>query len=220
MNYDSKLGAADIEVFTHLGIPSDLIARAGVERVTDQEAREQYGIIGYGDRAGIIFPYFDPVDGQRRTTRLRRDNPEIEDGKPKNKYISAYGDRRHLYFVPGCADLLRDNAVPIVLVEAEKSALTLTAWAERTSRKILPAAMGGCWGWRGRIGKVENSNGGRVDEVGPIPDLRHCTGRKVYVLLDANASSNSKVQQAQAALVRQLQRQRASVVVLNLPPLE
>ena len=220
MNSVGKLTTVDIEAFSRLGIPADLIARACVERVTDPEAREKYGITGYGDRAGIVFPYFDPVDGQRRTVRLRRDSPEIEDGKPKNKYISAYGDRRHLYFVPGCATLLRDTMVPIVLVEAEKSALALTAWAERTGRKILPAAMGGCWGWRGRIGKAENSNGGRVDEVGPIPDLRHCTGRKVYVLLDANASCNSRVQQARAALVRQLERQTASVLVLNLPASE
>jgi hypothetical protein len=220
MNFASKLTAVDIEALSRLGIPADLIARAGVERVTDYEAREKYGITGYGDRSGLVFPNFDPADGRRRTARLRRDSPEIEDGKPKNKYISAYGDRRHLYFVPECDTLLRDATVPIVLVEAEKSVLALTAWAERTSRKILPAAMGGCWGWRGRIGKVENSNGERVDEVGPIPDLRHCTGRKVYVLLDANVSSNSKVQQAQAALVRQLQRQMASVVVLNLPASE
>jgi hypothetical protein len=222
MNSISKLTSADIEAFSRLGVPADLIARAGVERVTDHEARKKYGITGYGygDRSGLVFPNFDPADGRRRTARLRRDNPEIEEGKPKNKYISAYGDRRHLYFVPGCDTLLRDATVPIVLVEAEKSALALTAWVERTGRKILPVAMGGCWGWRGRIGKAENSNGERVDELGPIPDLRHCAERKVYVLLDANVSSNSRVQQARVALVRQLQRQLASVVVLDLPAVE
>jgi hypothetical protein len=220
MNSVSKLTAADIEAFSCLGIPADLIARAGIERVADHEGREKYGIIGHGDRAGIVFPYFDPIDGKRRTARLRRDNPEIEDGKPKNKYISAYGDRPHLYFVPGCADLLRDNAVPIVLVEAEKSALALTALAERTGRRILPVAMGGCWGWHGRIGKVENTQGERVDEVGPLPDLRFCNSRRALVLLDSNASTNTKVQQARAALVRQLRSQGADVRVLNLPPSE
>src|ERR1700687_90179 len=136
MNSTSKLTAADIEAFSRLCIPADLIGRAGVERVTDHEAREKFGVSGYGDRAGIVFPYFDPVDEQRRTARLRRDNPEIEDGKPKNKYISAYGDRRHLYFVPGCGTLLGDAAVPIVLVEAGESALALTSLADRTGRKI------------------------------------------------------------------------------------
>jgi len=74
--------------------------------------------------------------------------------------------------------------------------------------------MGGCWGWRGRIGKVENSNGERVDEVGPIADLRWASnGRKTYVLFDANASTNPKVQQARAALVRELRKQGADVLV-------
>jgi len=147
----SAFTASDIKTFSSLRIPIDLITRAGVERVTNHDAREKYGIRSHGDLAGIVFPYFDPANGQRRTARLRRDNPEIENGKPKNKYISAFGDRRHLYFVPACDELLRDIAVPVVLVEAEKSALALTAWAERTGRKILPVAMGGCWAWRGRI---------------------------------------------------------------------
>ncbi len=112
------------------------------------------------DMSGIVFPYFDPVTSQRVTARLRRDNPEIEDGKAKNKYISAYADRRHLYFVPGSGDLLRDTAVPIVLVEAEKSALALTAWAERAGRKQLAVGLGGCWGFKGRIGKAPTPNGG------------------------------------------------------------
>jgi hypothetical protein len=77
-------------------------------------------------------------------------------------------------------------------MEVEKSALALTAWVERIGRRILPVAIGGCWGWRGRIGKVENSNGLRVDEVGPIPDLRHCAGREIYVLLDATRSAIQK----------------------------
>ena len=78
------------------------MAKAHVQRLTDQQARE-YGIKGSltSDMSGVIFPYFDPTTGQRVTARLRRDNPEVEDGNSKNKYISAYADRRHLYFVPG-----------------------------------------------------------------------------------------------------------------------
>jgi hypothetical protein len=129
----SSLTAGDIATFFRLGITADLIERARLERVTDREAREKYGINGHGDRSGIVFPYLDPADGVRHTARLRRDNPEMEDGKPKNKYISPYGDRRHLYFVPGGSELLRDASVPIVLVEAEKSALALTAWGTHGS---------------------------------------------------------------------------------------
>jgi hypothetical protein len=207
-------------MFRKLGIPPELPERAGVERVTDAEAREKYGITGNGDMAGIVFPYRDPLTGVRCTARLRRDNPEIEDGKPKNKYLCPYGDRHHLYFPPGCAERVRDSTVPIVLVEAEKSALALTAWGERRGRKILPVAMGGCWGWRGRIGKVANADGERVDEVGPLPELRTIVtaSRKVYVLLDTNCSTNPTVQRARAALVHFLKQQCAKAHVLDLPP--
>ena len=141
-----RLTPEDLARFARLGINEELLAAAGVQRVTNREAREKYGITGHGDMAGILFPYGSPLTGTRCTARLRRDNPEIEDGRPKNKYISAYGDRRHLYLVPGCADLVSDFTVPIVLVEAEKSALALTAWGERVGRKMLPVAMGGVLG--------------------------------------------------------------------------
>ena len=154
----SWLTPTDLAAFSRLGIPLDLLLLAGVQRITDQEAREKYGIRGpvSSDMSGIVFPYFSFVTGARVTARLRRDNPEIEEGKEKNKYISAYGDRKHLYFPPGAADKLQSPDAPIVLVEAEKSALALTAWAERTAQNLLAVAMGGCWGWRGRIGKREN----------------------------------------------------------------
>src|SRR5437667_12638648 len=137
-----NLTPADLAMFLRLGIPAELLNRAGIERVTDREARERFGIVGYGDMSGIVFPYMDPMNGHRWTARVRRDNPEIEGRKPRNKYISAYGDRRHLYFPPGSAELMHDPAVPIVLVEAEKSALALVTWAARMGRKLLPVADG------------------------------------------------------------------------------
>lgn len=194
-----QLNRSDLAMFARLGVDAELLMRAGVCRVSDAEARELYGILGSATKnmAGIVFPYHSVVNGQRVTARIRRDHPEIEGGKEKNKYISAYGDRKHLYYPPDAAGKLKKPETPVVLVEAEKSALALTAWAERTRTDILPVALGGCWGWRGRIGKVENARGERVDEEGPIPDLHCCDGRKVYVLLDANVTSNPKVRKAQ-----------------------
>ncbi|MGB7553724.1 MAG: DUF3854 domain-containing protein [Candidatus Korobacteraceae bacterium] len=162
-------------------------------------------------------PYFSIASGQRVTARIRRDNPEMEDGKAKDKYISAYGDRRHLYFPPDAADKLKTAETPVVLVEAEKSCLALTAWAERTGTSLLPVGMGGCWGWRGRIGKVENAHGERVDELGPISDLSYCDGRKVYLLLDSNVAGNPKVRQAQSALVAELQKRNRETRLCHLP---
>ncbi|MGA3317135.1 MAG: hypothetical protein ABSC64_11945 [Candidatus Korobacteraceae bacterium] len=158
---NTSLRTVHLEMFAHLGIGPELLEQAGVISVTDEQARTEYGITGaFGqDMSGIMFPYFDPLaDKKRVTCRLRRDNPEIENAKPKKKYLAPYGDHRHLYFVRGCVDYVKDAAVPILLVEAEKSVLALTAWSARTSQRILPVGMGGAWGWRGRIGMKDGRN--------------------------------------------------------------
>jgi hypothetical protein len=214
----TQLNATDLKMFSRLGIPADLLAEAGVRRVTDSEAREEFGIRGDGSMDGIIFPYFDPFTGSRVTARLRRDSPEITEGKPKRKYVSPYGDRRLLYFPPGAADLLTDPSVPIVLVEAEKSALALTAWAARGGRRIVAVALGGAWSWRAKTGRTSNANGKRVDETGPTPGLQYASnGRRTFVLLDANANTKEDVRYARGKLAQQLNRQRAYVAVLDLP---
>ncbi len=122
----SQLSAKDIEAFSHLGIPEDLLELAHVQRVTDQEARDPFGILFDGDLAGIIFPYY--IAGERVTSRLRRDHPEHDaEGKPQNKYISPFGDRRHLYVLPGYEARLENPQTIFLYVEAEKSVLAVEA---------------------------------------------------------------------------------------------
>ena len=154
-----------LAMFAKLRIDRKLLADAGICSVTDAQARDcgQFGQSQISDFSGIIFQYFDPETGHRVTTRLRRTTQIDANGKVQRKYVSPWGDNRHLYFSPGAASLLAEVTVPVVLVEAEKSSLALTALAARTERRILPIATGGCWGWRGKVG------------VGPIPKE---TGRK------------------------------------------
>jgi len=217
----SAPNSADMATLTHLGIDPDLVQRAGVERVTDAEARDKWGfkVSRSMNLSGLVFPYYDPLTGRRHTARIRRDKPEVEDGKPKRKYLSPYGDRRCLYLVPGCGELIHDATVPLVLVEAEKSALALTSWAKRMDRRILPVACGGAWSWRGRIGRTETSAGERVDEIGPLPELiRLCTqGRKVIILFDSNARGNTQVQSARSALARTIAKQKSHALIADLP---
>ena len=213
------LTEADLAAFARLGIPQKLLAEAHICRVTDAEARAEYGIRfgAAADLSGVLFRYYSPVTGQRTTARVRRDHPEIDaDGKAQNKYILAYGDGRHLYFPPGAAALLEQSDMPIVLVEAEKSTLALTAWATRTGTRLLPIGMGGCWSWRGVIGKQEAPNGEREDVKGPLPDLSYCDGRKVFVLLDANAETNDKVAAARSALCIDLRKRKCEVLIADL----
>jgi uncharacterized protein DUF3631 len=217
----TTLTQADLEDFARLSIPAELLDLAGVVRVSDSEARSTFGIKGGGDMAGIAFQYFDPEtmsNGRRRIyVRIRRDHPELEDGKLKKKYVAPYGDRKRLYFPP-TPELFADVTVPIVLVEAEKSSLAMTAWSGRTGRRILPLAMGGCYGWIGNTGIKETPTGERVPETGAIHDLNICRDRRsTYVLLDSNCTSNPKVLAARSRLVRQLRKQRADVHIVDLP---
>jgi putative DNA primase/helicase len=195
------------------------LAEARVQRVTDHEARSDFGISGplSKDMSGIVFPYISPVTGYRVTARLRRDNPEIKDGREKNKYISPWGDGKHLYFPPRSAAKLRHRDIPIVLVESEKASLALTAWAQRVELNLLALGLGGCWGWKGRIGTVENVRGERVEVTGPLRDLSYCNGRKVFVLLDANVATNRKVRSARDALVDELRKRECEVLLCELP---
>lgn len=62
--------------------------------------------------------------------------------KPQGKYVSAYGDARHLFMPPGAAAKLADSQIPIALVESEKASLALTAWATRIGMELTPLAMG------------------------------------------------------------------------------
>jgi uncharacterized protein (DUF927 family) len=214
-----SLASPDRVLFERFHIPEELLQRAGVVRVTNEEARTSYGMRGpaYADYSGIIFPYYNPDTGTRWTARLRRDNPEIEDGKEKNKYISAWGDKKHFFFPPGTRERLQDPETVIALVEAEKSSLSGEALAQRHGRKLLFVAMGGCWGYKGRIGIKENARGVRVDEKGPISDLDFCNQRTVIVALDSDVSKNKKVREARAELVRELKRRGCEVHILTLP---
>jgi len=217
----SGLTPDDMASLKKLGIPEKMIGEAGIERVTDQEARN-YGIKYNGALSGIIFPYLYPTDGHRCSARLRRDNPEVENGKIKNKYISAYGDRRHLYFPPGAKELLADMSATVVIVESEKAVLACTSFAERSERRLLFAGCGGCWGWRGKIGKKENAKGERIDEAGPLPDLDliEWQDRPVIIAFDANAAWNSAVRSARWALAEELSARGAVVRLADIPPVD
>lgn len=217
------LGESDLEMFARLGIGADLLADAGVRRVTDAEAFHRYGIRSEGDKTGILFPYFNPMNADRWTARLRRDNPQVDpEGKPIDKYLCPWGDTRHFYFPPGAGMLLSDVLVPVVFVEAEKSVLAITAVGTRCGRRVLAVGTGGCWGWRGKTGITSGPNGEREETRGPLPDFGLLTlkGRKVLIVLDSNAASNPEVWQARQALAETLPSREAKVGLVDLPVAE
>jgi P4 family phage/plasmid primase-like protien len=215
----TTLTAEDLQLFATLGISPGLLKLAGVERVSDEGAREKFGIRFDGNLAGIVFPYY--IDGKRVTARVRRDHPERDvAGKVENKYISAFGDRRHLYLPPDYQQLLADPRIPLLFVESEKAVLAIVEWTRRTGRQVLPMGCGGCWGWRGKVGIEVTADGERVEESGPLPEVSFArNGRCAGILFDANLDSNLKVAQARKALREQLEIQGAKVLVFDLPAL-
>jgi hypothetical protein len=206
-------------MFGRFRVGVELLARARVRRVTDEEARKLLGASHPGNLAGLFFPYLDPVSGQRVSGRLRRDHPETgADGKSDRKYVCAFGDNRHLYFPPGSGGLLSDPSVPATFVEAEKSALAVASLMQRRGHRAVVIGTGGAWGWRGKTGIEAKSDGHREEARGPLPDLDQIewAGRKVGIAFDSNVRSNAKVQAAREALARELTMRGALVFLVDV----
>jgi hypothetical protein len=87
------LTPADLQLHAALGIPPQLLAEAGVRRVTHQEARRDCGIRYKSDHLeGIWYPNHDPESDRIRGGRVRRDHPEVDhQGKPIAKYVAPRG---------------------------------------------------------------------------------------------------------------------------------
>jgi len=215
----SALTQSDIDLHARLGIDASTLETAKISRVTDRQAREDCGLAWRGDLSGIVYPRISPWSGRVVGFRVRRDRPDIRDGKTDAKYLSS-PDRAHLYFAPGTTPaLLSDTGVPIVVVEGEKSVLALTAAGRRAGRALVVVGLGGCWGWRGRIGKVTAPDGAVVDEKGPLPDWNRLEwkNREAVIVFDANAGSNPKVEAARHSLAEYLRSLGAQVRIAELP---
>jgi hypothetical protein len=201
-------------------IPDELLKAARIESVTDGEAREKLGIHGRerDDLSGILFPYISPVDGERKGARVRLDAKASSD---EAKYLLE-ASCKHLFFPPDVKNMLGDRSIPLVFVEAEKSALAVFAHGQRSGRKLLSIGIGGCWGWRRSDGKVLTPSGGAKATSGPSPDfdLLKFENRTAVLAFDSNAISNKKVQAARGTLARELISRGADVLIVDIPEYE
>jgi hypothetical protein len=196
-------------------ISSELLEAAGVSSVTNTECREILGVHGYSghDLGGILFPCRDPLTGQRTGARVKLDN-SID----HQKYLSEQGNR-HLFFAPVPAEWLVDINIPVVFIEAEKSALSIRSLMQRIDSSIVPVAIGGCWGWKRQNGKRPLPDGGTESTTGASPDFGLITwpGRQVIVLFDSNVGINFEVQWAREALSKFLASLGAKVFHASVP---
>ena len=127
---------------------------------------------------------------------------------------------RHLFFPPiENIEALSDTNRQIIIVEAEKSALALTALAHRNEGTYIVIAVSGCWGWKRKKGNRLLPDGGHETETGPSPDLNLITWtkRQVHIAFDSNVKTNSDVQRARNALAKELATRGAKISFINIP---
>lgn len=170
----TPLSSRDFESLQHAGIDRTVAEHALRRRVDSFTGAQMVGRQQKGDYAGIIIPYIWPGEQHIREYRLRRDHPEIESGKAKNKYLSRLGRANMLYFVPGTrAEWLCDPTLPIVLTEGEKKCIALCelSWAAMPDGAGGPAwltiGVPGVWNWHGKVGNTGAQDGSRLREEGP-----------------------------------------------------
>lgn len=204
------------ELSDRFRISPELLASVGVRNASDNEVRELLGIharLGQ-DLSGIVFPYRDPRDGSLKGHRVRLGKP-LSDGQ---KYLSEKGCRV-VFFAANSGIVLTDTTVPIVIVEAEKSALALTSLGERHARKLLAIATGGVWGWKRKVGIAQTPSGDRKSRTGPSPSLDWIAwrDRNAIIAYDSNVAGRPDLEKARLALAVELMTRGAKVFIASTP---
>ena len=218
---------SDNEALASSWITPQLAEQAMLRRVDSQSGREVIGQKGKRDCTGILIPYYWPGEPRPFNYRIRRDNPDWTEGKdgqikPTAKYLGPPKSGNRIYVPPGITvEQLANVTVPIVLTEGEKKALALwrLAWDGTDSPRFVPVAIAGVWNWRGVTGKASTARGERIDVKGPIADLSRISWeqREVFILFDANVTSNEQVAWARTGIARELTKRKATVKFINLP---
>lgn len=205
----------DVEIFSTSFIPIELAKLAGLRRVDSLTGANLLGRkpTAREDLGGILFIYRYPEDQSPRQYRIRLDNPSLENGKVKNKYLASVGANPKIYFPPGVTlEMLADVNLPIVICEGEKKCLAL--WRAATndlteSPRFLPLGLSGVWNWKEH----------HKDKKREMADFHSVswTGRKVTVLFDADVTEKYQVAQAQQQLAKHLKSKAAKVFICSMP---
>jgi P4 family phage/plasmid primase-like protien len=214
---------ADLESLAARYIDAQTAASQYLRRVASLEGKAMMGVDGRsGDYSGMLIPNILPGADYIREYSLRRDHPEIENGKPKRKYCSPPGRGNMLYFPVGTDPAwLTNPELPLIITEGQFKAIALyrAALYGSPQPRFLAVGLSGVWNWRGTIGKTRDADGNRVDVKGPIPDLSRVEWeeRRVLILFDADLEDNDEVGAARFLLTKELRSRAAQVSWFQWP---
>lgn len=161
----------------------ELAERMGVRSLLSRADNPQEGVWpNWANFPAILFPWTAP-DG-RIVYQVRPDNPTTDQktGKPR-KYVFGRGEGSVLWAIAPIIDSTTD----VLIVEGTKQCL---AAASNLPDGAAVYGIAGCRNWQ-------------VDGK-PIDDLEALAGRRVTVVLDADAKSNQGVYDAGEALAKAL----------------
>jgi hypothetical protein len=167
------------EMAARLRLTPRLTKQLKLGHVSDMDARRLLALSPRaGDMSGVAFRGFDLRGEERGIYQVRRDNPDIERGKEKNKWMSQQGKAgRYINTTPGA---LKPKDL-VIVVESPKSTWAIAAWAERTKLKNIKVVdTNGLPGYLVRDSEKESSY--------PNPDLMLLAGHDVVHCPDSNAT--------------------------------
>lgn len=224
------LSLADRQALAERWIDDETAAEAMLRRVNSLDGGALVGRNGAGNWAGIAIPNVFPGADYIREYRLRRDEPEVELGKVRRKYMQPAGRRALVYFPVGTdPGWLADPGMPLVITEGEFKAIALMRLARHNfldpSKPLeiprwLVCGLPGVNNYHSKIGRELQPDGSWKDVTGWHPDLEHVRldERVALVVFDADVEVKDQVWWAQLGLTRDLRARGAQPAGFVWPP--
>ena len=218
------LTAEDFEALAARWIDRRTAKQQFLRRVNAIDGSAAIGRNGAGDFSGMLIPNVWPGTDYIREYRLRRDHPDLENGKAVRRYMAPPGRGNLLYFPVGTDPAwLADRQLPLVITEGEFKTIALALAAQHARQagtpRFLASGLSGVWNWRGTVAKTFDAEGHRIDVKGPIPDLERIVwdDRRVLILFDTDLEDNEQVRIARFMLTKELRSRAAQVSWFGWP---
>ena len=199
------------------GISDGVISTRGYRTISDPNELSSLGFSPVQCRVpGLLIPVHTP-DGGNTLYAYRPDNPRVVEERNKKKrpdgtnpckvikYEMPKGSSSRLDCPPNCQPMLANPAIPLWITEGQKKADALA------SRGLCAIDLLGVWNFKGK-----NEFGGTT----LLADFDHIAfeGREVRLIYDSDVMTKPLVRQALKRLTEHLQRKKALVTEVFLPP--